>query len=122
MLYNMFINQSLSIKVRKFLEKSGRNIWSELINALLLHPLSRTKAAIDWHSERDAVLRYRFQIAVAYFLQFAPETKKRALKKKLSKMFGRYAVKFLPLQPLSERKSVSRIDKRSMIELHKQYK
>jgi len=50
------------------------------------------------------------------------ETKKRTFEKKLPKIFGRYEIKFLPLHPLSERKTVSRIDKRSMIELHKQYK
>jgi hypothetical protein len=36
-----------------------------------------------------------------------PAETKKSFEKKLSKIFGRYAIKFLPLQPLSERKSVS---------------
>ena len=41
-------------KVSCFREKKDRYIWCILLNPLLLHPLSRMKAAIDWHSETKA--------------------------------------------------------------------
>ena len=42
-------------KVLIFLIKKALYIWCVFPNPLLLHPLSRTRAAIVWHSDRNGV-------------------------------------------------------------------
>ena len=47
-------------KVSIFIVKRDRYIWLISLNPLLLHPLSRTGAAIDWHSDRNGVRTLTF--------------------------------------------------------------
>ena len=83
--------------------KIVRCIWCVSIKALLLHPLSGTRAAIDWHSDSSGVgnASYFFLLGL-FFIQIKALKKKN--EKKLLKTFGSYAINFLPLHPLSERK------------------
>ena len=53
MLYNILINQLFRIEERKKSQKSSFNVWCEYIKALLLHPLSRTRAASVGHSDSE---------------------------------------------------------------------
>ena len=68
-----------------------------------MHPLSRTGAAMFWHSDRNGVgtLTYFFCLGLISFWIFPFE---KAEWKKLPKTFGRYEIKFLPLHPLSKSK------------------
>ena len=47
-------------KVLIFLIKKALYIWCVFPNPLLLHPLSRTRAAIVWHSDRNGVGTFPF--------------------------------------------------------------
>ena len=69
-----------------------------------MHPLSRTGAAMYWHSDRNGVgtLTYFFCLGLVSFWN-SPFWKSR-MKKKLPEIFGRYEIKFLPLHPLSKSK------------------
>ena len=85
-------------------EKIPLYIWLVCYKVLLLHPLSRTGAAMYWHSDRNGVgtLTYFFCLGLVSFWN-SPFWKSR-MKKKLPEIFGRYEIKFLPLHPLSKSK------------------
>ena len=85
-------------------EKIPLYIWCVCYKVLLLHPLSRTGAAMFWHSDRNGVgtLTYFFCLGLVSFWNSPFE--KAEWKKKLPKTFGRYEIKFLPLHPLSKSK------------------
>ena len=90
-------------KVSYFLQKSFLYILAVSIKALLLHPLSGTKAAMVWHSDRKRCrnpIIFLFPATVLY-RKACLEKEKR---KKTSKTFGAYHLKFLPLHPLLKRK------------------
>ena len=78
-------------------------IWCVCYKVLLLHPLSRTGAAMFWHSDRNGVgtLTYFFCLGLVSFWN---SPLKKQNEKKLPKTFGRYKIKFLPLHPLSKSK------------------
>ena len=80
---------------------------SYALKSLPLHPLLKTKAArVDILLSRNGD---RFFLPFSFCLPFDKrddeEREKRKNKKKLPKIFGRYALKFLPLHPLSEKNS-----------------
>ena len=90
-------------KVSYFLQKSFLYILAVSIKALLLHPLSGTRAAMVWHSDRKRCrnpIIFLFPATVLY-RKAGLEKEKR---KKTSKTFGVYHLKFLPLHPLLKRK------------------
>ena len=84
-------------------EKIPWYIWCVCYKVLLLHPLSRTGAAMFWHSDRNGVgtLTYFFCLGLVSFWN---SPLKKQNEKKLPKTFGRYEIKFLPLHPLSKSK------------------
>ena len=84
-------------------EKIPLYIWLVCYKVLLLHPLSRTGAAMFWHSDRNGVgtLTYFFCLGLVSFWNSPFE---KAEWKKLPEIFGRYEIKFLPLHPLSKSK------------------
>ena len=84
-------------------EKIPWYIWLVCYKVLLLHPLSRTGAAMYWHSDRNGVgtLTYFFCLGLVSFWNSPFE---KAEWKKLPEIFGRYEIKFLPLHPLSKSK------------------
>ena len=69
-----------------------------------MHPLSRTGAAMFWHSDRNGVgtLTYFFCLGLVSF--WNSPLRKKQNEKKLPEIFGRYEIKFLPLHPLSKSK------------------
>lgn len=90
-------------KVSYFFQKSFLYILAVSIKALLLHPLSGTKAAMVWHSDRKRrrnPIIFLFPATVLY-RKAGLEKEKR---KKTLKTFGVYHLKFLPLHPLLKRK------------------
>ena len=88
-------------KVLIFLIKKALYIWCVFPNPLLLHPLSRTGAAIVWHSDRNGVgtLPFFLLFGAVCFMHTAFKKKNE---KKTSDLFGVYEIKFLPLHPLSK--------------------
>ena len=88
-------------KVLIFLIKKSLYIWCVFPNPLLLHPLSRTGAAIVWHSDRNGVgtLPFFLLFGAVCFMNTAFKKKNE---KKTSDLFGVYEIKFLPLHPLSK--------------------
>ena len=88
-------------KVLIFLIKKSLYIWCVFPNPLLLHPLSRTGAAIVWHSDRNGVgtLPFFLLFGAVCFMHTAFKKKNE---KKTSDLFGVYEIKFLPLHPLSK--------------------
>ena len=57
----------------------------------------------DWHSDSNGVWAASNFSSLPFF-SFKSWSLKKKKEKKLSKTFGSYAIKFLPLHPLSERK------------------
>lgn len=90
------------------MQKSSKYIWCVYTNALLLHPLSGTKAAILWHSDRKRC-RNPFNFPFPPFDSDQIRALEKKKEKKLPKTFGRYKIKFLPLHPLLKRKA-ARVD------------
>ena len=81
---------------------------SYALKSLPLHPLLKTKAArVDILLSRngDRFFFFLFLFASLSTRETTRKEKKRKIKKKLPKIFGRYALKFLPLHPLSEKNS-----------------
>jgi hypothetical protein len=72
-----------------------------------LHPLLKTKAArVDILLSRNGDRVFLpFSFCLPFDKRDDEEREKRKNKKKLPKIFGRYALKFLPLHPLSEKNS-----------------
>ena len=69
MFFNMFINQRVTKKFLYFVQKIPLYIWLVFYKVLLLHPLSRTGAAMFWHSDRNGVgtLTYFFCLGLVSF-------------------------------------------------------
>ena len=103
MFFNTFVNQRFIKNVQEKREKIPWYIWRVYYKVLLLHPLSRTGAAMFWHSDRNGVgtLTYFFCLGLVSFWNLPFE---KADWKKLPKTFGRYEIKFLPLHSLSKSK------------------
>ena len=103
MFFNTFVNQRLIKMFKRNSKKIPLYIWRVYYKVLLLHPLSRTGAAMFWHSDRNGVgtLTYFFCLGLVSFWNLPFE---KAEWKKLPKTFGRYEIKFLPLHPLSKSK------------------
>lgn len=80
---------------------------SYALKFLPLHPLLKTKAArVDILLSRngDRFFFLPFSFCLPFDKRDDEEREKRKIKK-LPKIFGRYALKFLPLHPLSEKNS-----------------
>lgn len=81
---------------------------SYALKSLPLHPLLKTKAArVDILLSRNGDRGFSSFFFLPPFRQERRrgKRKKEKMKKKLPKIFGRYALKFLPLHPLSEKNS-----------------
>ena len=89
------------------MKKTSETFGSYALKFLPLHPLLKTKAArVDILLSRngDRVFFSSF-FFLPPFRQERRRGKKKRKIKKLPKIFGRYALKFLPLHPLSEKNS-----------------
>ena len=98
--------QSTSYKiVSKNMRKNDRYIWSEWIYALLLHPLSKRRKALQltfWQKRRK-----NSDVFLSFCLNSNQECgSRKEIWKKTSETFGGYVIKFLPLHPLSERNAI----------------
>ena len=69
MFFNIFINQRVTKKFLYSVQKIPLYIWLVCYKVLLLHPLSRTGAAMYWHSDRNGVgtLTYFFCLGLVSF-------------------------------------------------------
>ena len=88
-------------------KKLSETFGSYALKFLPLHPLLKTKAArVDILLSRNGD---RFFSSFFFLPPFRQERRrgkrKKKNEKKLPKIFGRYALKFLPLHPLSEKNS-----------------
>ena len=88
-------------------KKLPETFGSYALKFLPLHPLLKTKAArVDILLSRNGDRFFFFLFLFASLSTRETEnTGKRKNEKKLPKIFGRYALKFLPLHPLSEKNS-----------------
>ena len=89
------------------MKKTSETFGSYALKFLPLHPLLKTKAArVDILLSRNGD---RFFSSFFFLPPFRQERRrgkrKKKNEKKLPKIFGRYALKFLPLHPLSEKNS-----------------
>ena len=85
MFYNILIFQHVTEKFHFFFKKRVIYICVLLSNALLLHPLSGTRAAMVWHSGRNGVRTLSFFCSLAFVsIRFQP------WKKKIEKNFRFY--------------------------------
>ena len=88
-------------------KKTSETFGSYALKFLPLHPLLKTKAArVDILLSRNGAWSFfLFLFASLSTRETTRKEKKRKNEKKLPKIFGRYALKFLPLHPLSEKNS-----------------
>ena len=89
-------------------KKLPETFGSYALKFLPLHPLLKTKAArVDILLSRngDRFFFFLFLFASLSTRETTRKEKKGKNEKKLPKIFGRYALKFLPLHPLSEKNS-----------------
>ena len=88
-------------------KKLPKTFGSYALKFLPLHPLLKTKAArVDILLSRNGDRVFLpFSFCLPFDKRDDEEREKRKNKKKLPKIFGRYALKFLPLHPLSEKNS-----------------
>ena len=88
-------------------KKLPETFGSYALKFLPLHPLLKTKAArVDILLSRNGAWSFfLFLFASLSTRETMRKEKKEKMKKKLPKIFGRYALKFLPLHPLSEKNS-----------------
>ena len=87
-------------------KKLPKTFGSYALKFLPLHPLLKTKAArVDILLSRngDRFFFLPFSFCLPFDKRDDEEREKKI--KKLPKIFGRYALKFLPLHPLSEKNS-----------------
>ena len=89
------------------MKKTSETFGSYALKFLPLHPLLKTKAArVDILLSRSGDRVFLpFSFCLPFDKRDDEEREKRKNKKKLPKIFGRYALKFLPLHPLSEKNS-----------------
>lgn len=92
---------------KKSEKKASETFGSYALKFLPLHPLLKTKAArVDILLSRNGDRVFLpFSFCLPFDKRDDEEREKRKNKKKLPKIFGRYALKFLPLHPLSEKNS-----------------
>lgn len=88
-------------------KKLPETFGSYALKFLPLHPLLKTKAArVDILLSRNGDRGFSSFFFLPPFRQERRRGKrKKKNEKKLPKIFGRYALKFLPLHPLSEKNS-----------------
>ena len=88
-------------------KKLPETFGSYALKSLPLHPLLKTKAArVDILLSRNGDRVFLpFSFCLPFDKRDDEEREKKKNKKKLPKIFGRYALKFLPLHPLSEKNS-----------------
>ena len=88
-------------------KKLPETFGSYALKFLPLHPLLKTKAArVDILLSRNGDRGFSSFFFLPPFRQERRRGKRKKRKiKKLPKIFGRYALKFLPLHPLSEKNS-----------------
>ena len=88
-------------------KKLSETFGSYALKFLPLHPLLKTKAArVDILLSRNGDRGFSSFFFLPPFRQERRRGKrKKKNEKKLPKIFGRYALKFLPLHPLSEKNS-----------------
>ena len=88
-------------------KKLPETFGSYALKFLPLHPLLKTKAArVDILLSRNGAWSFfLFLFASLSTRETTRKEKREKNKKKLPKIFGRYALKFLPLHPLSEKNS-----------------
>ena len=69
MFFNIFVNQRFIKMFKRNSKKIPWYIWCVCYKVLLLHPLSRTGAAMFWHSDRNGVgtLTYFFCLGLVSF-------------------------------------------------------
>ena len=128
----MIINQRLSKKMPQKIKKSVEYIWNLFENRLLLHPLSRTRAATKWHSERrgsnESQVWSVFRLHSARKASRSPtfvkrsftrQSRKRKSKKNFEKIW-KICDKVLIFASAFRKKAFVK-KKRSMKRLHKQY-
>ena len=89
------------------MKKKLPETFGSYVKFLPLHPLLKTKAArVDILLSRNGDRVFSSFFFLPPFRQERRRGKrKEKMKKKLPKIFGRYALKFLPLHPLSEKNS-----------------
>ena len=89
------------------MKKTSETFGSYALKFLPLHPLLKTKAArVDILLSRNGDRVFLpFSFCLPFDKRDDEEREKRKMKKNLPKIFGRYALKFLPLHPLSEKNS-----------------
>ena len=89
------------------MKKTSETFGSYALKFLPLHPLLKTKAArVDILLSRNGAWSFfLFLFASLSTRETTRKEKKKKNEKKLPKIFGRYALKFLPLHPLSEKNS-----------------
>ena len=89
------------------MKKLPETFGSYALKSLPLHPLLKTKAArVDILLSRNGDRVFLpFSFCLPFDKRDDEEREKKKNKKKLPKIFGRYALKFLPLHPLSEKNS-----------------
>ena len=90
------------------MKKTSETFGSYALKFLPLHPLLKTKAArVDILLSRngDRVFFSSFFFLPPFRQERRRGKRKKRKIKKLPKIFGRYALKFLPLHPLSEKNS-----------------
>ena len=92
---------------KKSEKKTFETFGSYALKFLPLHPLLKTKAArVDILLSRNGDRVFLpFSFCLPFDKRDDEEREKRKNEKKLPKIFGRYALKFLPLHPLSEKNS-----------------
>ena len=89
------------------MKKTSETFGSYALKSLPLHPLLKTKAArVDILLSRNGAWSFfLFLFASLSTRETTRKEKREKMKKKLPKIFGGYALKFLPLHPLSEKNS-----------------
>ena len=92
---------------KKSEKKLPETFGSYALKFLPLHPLLKTKAArVDILLSRNGAWSFfLFLFASLSTRETTRKEKREKNEKKLPKIFGRYALKFLPLHPLSEKNS-----------------
>ena len=87
-------------------KKTSETFGSYALKSLPLHPLLKTKAArVDILFKETVPGPSSFFFLPPFRQERRRGKRKKKNEKKLPKIFGRYALKFLPLQPLSEKNS-----------------
>ena len=87
-------------------KKLPKTFGSYALKSLPLCPLLKTKAArVDILLSRNGAWSFFLFLFASLSTRETTRKEKKEKIKKLPKIFGRYALKFLPLHPLSEKNS-----------------